>query len=66
MLTDAPVQAAIPASDMERAKGFYRDTLGLNISRETEDAVHFESGGTQLFIYPTSSRAGPPTRWRPG
>ena len=60
MLTDAPVQAAVPASDMERAKRFYRDTLGLTISRETEDAVHFESGGTDFFIYPTSNAGQAP------
>ncbi|TYC23459.1 VOC family protein [Micromonospora sp. MP36] len=60
MLRDAPVQAAIPASDMERAKRFYRDTLGLTISREAEDAVHFESGGTQFFIYPTSNAGQAP------
>ncbi|MEO3781103.1 VOC family protein [Micromonospora sp. B11E3] len=60
MLTDAPAQAAIPASDMERAKRFYRDTLGLTISREAEDAVHLESGGTQFFIYPTSNAGQAP------
>ncbi|HEX5595221.1 MAG TPA: VOC family protein [Micromonosporaceae bacterium] len=61
MLSAAPVQAAIPASDMERAKRFYRDTLGLKISLETEDAVHFESGGTQLFTYPTPNAGQAPT-----
>ncbi|PZG01885.1 VOC family protein [Micromonospora deserti] len=60
MLTDAPAQAAIPASDIERAKRFYRDTLGLTISRESGDAVHFESGGTQFFIYPTSNAGQAP------
>jgi predicted enzyme related to lactoylglutathione lyase len=60
MLTQAPVQAAIPASDMERAKRFYSDTLGLTISREAEDAVHFESGGTQFFIYPTPNAGQAP------
>ncbi|MFC0505148.1 VOC family protein [Micromonospora costi] len=60
MLTDAPVQAAIPASDIERAKAFYRDTLGLAVLRETQDAVHLESGGTQLFIYPTANAGQAP------
>ncbi|GAA2217735.1 VOC family protein [Micromonospora olivasterospora] len=60
MLTDAPVQAAIPASDMERAKRFYRDTLGLTISREAEDAVQLESGGAKFFIYPTSNAGKAP------
>ncbi|MCW3840504.1 VOC family protein [Micromonospora yasonensis] len=60
MLTDIPMQAAIPASDMERAKRFYRDTLGLTISREAEDAVHFESGGTRFFLYPTPNAGQAP------
>jgi extradiol dioxygenase family protein len=60
VLTAAPVQAAIPASDMERAKHFYRDTLGLKISRETKQAVHFDSGGTQLFTYPTPNAGQAP------
>ncbi|MFG2053386.1 VOC family protein [Micromonospora sp. NPDC048930] len=60
MLTHAPMEAALPASDMERAKGFYRDTLGLTISREAEDAVHFESGGTTFFIYPTPNAGQAP------
>ncbi|TDC59361.1 VOC family protein [Micromonospora sp. KC207] len=60
MLADAPVQAAIPASDLERAKRFYRDTLGLTVSRATEDAVHFESGGAQFFVYPTSNAGQAP------
>lgn len=60
MLSAAPMQAALPASDMERAKRFYRDTLGLTISREAEDAVHFESGGTEFFIYPTANAGQAP------
>lgn len=60
MLSAAPMQAALPASDMERAKRFYRDTLGLTISREAEDAVHFESGGTKFFIYPTANAGQAP------
>ena len=54
MLADAPVHAAIPASDMERAKRFYRDTLGLKVAEEAEEGVRFDCGGTQLYAYPTS------------
>jgi extradiol dioxygenase family protein len=61
VLATAPVQAAIPAREMERAKRFYRDTLGLKISRETEQAVFFDSGGTQLFTYPTPDAGHSPT-----
>jgi catechol 2,3-dioxygenase-like lactoylglutathione lyase family enzyme len=56
MLADAPVHPAIPASDLERARRFYRDTLGLKVSMEMEEGVRFDCGaGTQLYIYPTRS-----------
>jgi catechol 2,3-dioxygenase-like lactoylglutathione lyase family enzyme len=55
MLADAPVSPSIPAGDLERAKRFYRDTLGLQVSREMEAGVSFECGGTQLFVYPAPS-----------
>ncbi len=55
MLADWPVHAAIPASDMERAKRFYRDTLGFTIAEEAEEGVRFDCGGTQFYLYPTSS-----------
>jgi catechol 2,3-dioxygenase-like lactoylglutathione lyase family enzyme len=55
MLAEAPVHPAIPASDLQRAIRFYRDTLGLEVSMETEEGVRFDCGGTQLFVYPTRS-----------
>jgi catechol 2,3-dioxygenase-like lactoylglutathione lyase family enzyme len=55
MLADAPVTPSIPAADLERAKRFYRDTLGLKLSIEMEAGVGFDCGGTQLFVYPTPS-----------
>lgn len=55
MLSDAPVHAAVPASDIERAKRFYRDTLGLSVAEEAEEGVRFDCGGTQFYIYPTGS-----------
>jgi catechol 2,3-dioxygenase-like lactoylglutathione lyase family enzyme len=53
MLADWPIHAAIPASDVERAKGFYRDTLGFEVAEEAEEGVRFDCGGTQFYIYPT-------------
>jgi catechol 2,3-dioxygenase-like lactoylglutathione lyase family enzyme len=55
MLADAPVHAAIPASDLERAKRYYRDTLGLKLALDTPEGVRFDCGGTQLYLYPTPS-----------
>lgn len=55
MLSDWPVHAAIPASDIERAKRFYRDTLGFTVADEAEEGVRFDCGGTQFYLYPTSA-----------
>jgi catechol 2,3-dioxygenase-like lactoylglutathione lyase family enzyme len=53
VLADWPIHAAIPAGDVERAKGFYRDTLGFKVAEEAEEGVRFDCGGTQFYIYPT-------------
>jgi catechol 2,3-dioxygenase-like lactoylglutathione lyase family enzyme len=55
MLADWPVHAAIPATDIERAKAFYHDTLGFEIAEQAEEGVRFDCGGTQFYIYPTSA-----------
>jgi predicted enzyme related to lactoylglutathione lyase len=39
MLNDSKVTANIPASDLERAKGFYSDELGLTPAQEGPGAV---------------------------
>ncbi len=42
MLEHARLRATLPALDIERAKAFYRDTLGLAIVLKTPDGVVFE------------------------
>ena len=58
MLAQHPVSATLPASDIDRARAFYRDVLALEIVEvieETGETV-FESGeGTLLFVYPSGS-----------
>ncbi|WP_371503310.1 VOC family protein [Kitasatospora sp. NBC_00374] len=53
MLADAPLLAVIPAGDLDRAKRYYTDTLGLKIARESDEEVVFDSGNTQFGIYHT-------------
>jgi catechol 2,3-dioxygenase-like lactoylglutathione lyase family enzyme len=55
MLADIPVYPMIPASDLERATRFYRDTLGLKLTMEMDQGNAFECAGSQLFVYLTPS-----------
>ena len=53
MLSDAPFVAVLPASDMERAKAFYSNKLGMKVVEESPGGVVFESGsGSQFLVYP--------------
>lgn len=53
-LSDAPVGAALTASDTNRAKTFYKEKLGLEI-QETEDPgggfFVLAGKGTRFFVY---------------
>ena len=56
MLTSAAVTANIPAADLERAKAFYADTLGLTPSSEFGEGgmlVYRTDGGTTFSVYQT-------------
>lgn len=56
MLANASVSPAIPASDLDRAKAFYGNTLGLEVVSEDPGAIVFAcGGGSRLFLYPTPS-----------
>ncbi len=52
MLSDAPVFPILLARDLDAARTFYRDTLGLEILREDpDDRIVFRcGGGTQLAV----------------
>lgn len=61
MLKDAPISPTIPTADIERAKKFYGETLGLGEPSYTgpDGSVAYDCGqGTMLFVYPTSTNAG--------
>ncbi len=45
---------AIAVSDIERAKKFYGETLGLKTKDERADGIRYEAGGgTVLLVYPS-------------
>lgn len=53
MLANSPVVAILPATDMERARSFYEDKLGLRrLPSGPSEELFFEAGvGTLLMIY---------------
>jgi catechol 2,3-dioxygenase-like lactoylglutathione lyase family enzyme len=40
----------LPVDDMERAVGFYRDTLGLRVTRQEDDWSELEANGLRLGL----------------
>ena len=54
MLNDSKVTANIPAADLQRARGFYADTLGLTPAQEHPGGlIYTTNGGTSFFLYET-------------
>jgi predicted enzyme related to lactoylglutathione lyase len=54
MLNDSKVTANIPAADLDRARRFYADKLGLTPVQEDEAGlIYTTAGGTSFFLYKT-------------
>lgn len=52
MLKNAPVVPYIPASDLDRARRFYEDKVGLVIREASEGGVAYEcAGGSWIYLY---------------
>ena len=57
MLSNSRVEANIPAGDLDRARDFYADKLGLTPTREFAEArlLRYETaGGTMFNVYETA------------
>jgi catechol 2,3-dioxygenase-like lactoylglutathione lyase family enzyme len=56
MLTDSPVVAVVAVSDLDAARSFYTDTLGLTPSGMDEPGgvLYDCGGGTRLLVYQSS------------
>jgi catechol 2,3-dioxygenase-like lactoylglutathione lyase family enzyme len=55
MLSDSPVTAALPCSDLERAKGWYQDKLGLSSSTDDPGGAQYDcADGTRFVLFPSS------------
>jgi catechol 2,3-dioxygenase-like lactoylglutathione lyase family enzyme len=55
MLKDKQVGAVLPAADIARARGFYRDKLGLEPENPdaTDNLQYICGGGTRFLLYET-------------
>jgi predicted enzyme related to lactoylglutathione lyase len=58
MIAGWRVHAALPATDLERAKSFYAERLGMTPTQERAEGLTYDcAGGSQLFLFPTSVSA---------
>ena len=54
MLANKSSSAIVAVSDIARARAFYRDTLGLELTEDGEDGpLVFRTGTTDLIVYPS-------------
>jgi catechol 2,3-dioxygenase-like lactoylglutathione lyase family enzyme len=53
MFADHPATALVPAKDIERAKRWYTEKLGLTPSRDSEYGAGYALSGVTMFLYPT-------------
>lgn len=53
MLENAVAIATIPAADLDRARKFYEDRLGLSSVHEGDDGIVYKVGNTNFLLYPT-------------
>ena len=51
MLGDKPAAATLPVGDMQRARDFYENTLGLSPVQEMEGGVLYGAGNSVVLVY---------------
>lgn len=57
MLKDHETRASLPASDLDRARKFYEETLGFTPVEESPAGIDYESGGAGFFVYPSMGQS---------
>jgi len=55
MLANSTIRTVIAAQDVERAKQFYAEKLGLHPVRQEAQGFIYNVGGSEFFLYQTSS-----------
>src|SRR5947209_4529628 len=56
-LSDAHAVTKLPAQDLDRARRFYRDKLGLEPVEERECGLRFICAGTEFHLFSSSGAA---------
>jgi catechol 2,3-dioxygenase-like lactoylglutathione lyase family enzyme len=51
MLKDIDSAAIVAVSDLSRARAFYHDRLGLDLTQDTDSVLSFRTGKTALHVY---------------
>ena len=58
MLANYPIHATLPATDLERAKRFYSEKLGLTPESEAPGGIFYRCGGdTRFLVFPSGGTA---------
>jgi catechol 2,3-dioxygenase-like lactoylglutathione lyase family enzyme len=60
VLGDRPLMAFIPVRDLDAARSFYGDVLGLSVTEEGPYAVVLDAGGTMLRLAPVDDLQSQP------
>jgi catechol 2,3-dioxygenase-like lactoylglutathione lyase family enzyme len=60
MLTTSDLIAFVPAADIDRARRFYSETLGLALVDESPAACVFDANGTMLRVTPVEGMTPAP------
>ncbi len=53
MLKDKNSSAIVAVRDLDRARKFYSDTLGLELAGEKMGVLAYRTGDTRLIVYPS-------------
>ena len=57
MLDTSNVAAMIPAQDLDRARAFYEEKLGLKPAEERPDGLQYTSGNGRFVLFKSSGEA---------
>ncbi len=59
MFKDSKAYSSFSVDDLQKAKTFYGETLGLDVEEMPEGLVLHLAGGTDVFIYPSDNYTAP-------